>query len=131
MLEDKRRGFKRVRRDDHKVEYTIDKIDLINFNAIKKRIRNDPNRLPILVIIPNIKQFPSEQLNNLIHMIHKNRKEYGIPLSLMIGCSSSQVDELHTNITFTNSEKVIIKTFYFSSMKLVLMEAVYQILFTK
>jgi len=96
--------------------------DLMNketFFGVKNLLEKSPNgfNVPVILIIKNIKTFNHNVLNDLIHMIKKYRSEERCNLSLMLGVQNNNRDEVYLRINIQNCTKLTIKTFYFPSMK--------------
>ncbi len=89
------------------------------FFGVKKLLEKSPNgfNVPVILIIKNIKTFNHHVLNDLIHIIKKYRSEERCNLSLMLGVQNNNRDEVYLRINMQNCTKLTIKTFYFPSMK--------------
>lgn len=89
------------------------------FYGIKKLLDLCPTgpKIPVIFIIKNIKAFNHQVLNDLIHLIKKYRSTYGCNMSLMLGVQNNNRDEVYLRINIQNCTKLTIKTFYFPSMK--------------
>ena len=84
---------------------------------------------PILIIIPNIKTFPAGVLNDLIHHLKIYRgAPHFLNLNLMLGVQNNNREEIHLRVSIQNCVKLVIKTFYFPSMKNIIFEVVYKML---
>lgn len=125
--------------DDEKIDE--DKNDLMNyeqgaadkkcFRGIKKLIRSNGFENIIVFVIPNIKTFPSKNLNDLIYLTHKYRAKYNLKLSLLIGIQSNSLDVLNTHLDMSSGLKILVKKFYFPSMKKILLEVIYRMMMTQ
>jgi len=95
------------------------------FYGIKKLLdlADDP-RQPVIFIIKNIKAFNHTVLNDLIHLIKKYRATYGCNMSLMLGVQNNNRDEVYLRINMQNCTKLTIKTFYFPSMKNIILQVI-------
>mmetsp|Transcript_44452 Transcript_44452/g.43120 ORF Transcript_44452/g.43120 Transcript_44452/m.43120 type:complete len:85 (+) Transcript_44452:118-372(+) len=83
----------------------------------------------ILLIIKNIKTFPHQIMNDLIHIIKRYREGMSqMKINLMLGVQNNNKDEIHQRISIKNCVKLSIKTFYFPSMKNIIFEVIYDIL---
>ena len=86
----------------------------------------------MLIVIKNVKHFPADSLNDLIHVLKKyrqnKRNERGLNLMLLLGLQSSSKDEIFQRISVSNCAKLIIKAFYFLSMKNIIFDIIYHIL---
>jgi hypothetical protein len=89
------------------------------FFGVKKMLDLSPSgpKVPVIFIIKNIKTFNHAVLNDLIHLIKKYRSSYGCNISLMLGVQNNSRDEVYLRINMQNCTKLTIKTFYFPSMK--------------
>ena len=68
-------------------------------NLLEKRDIDTQNR-PILLIIKNIRTFPVDVLNDLIHHIHIYRGHgHLLNLNLMLGVQSNNKEEIHQRIS--------------------------------
>ena len=95
----------------------------------KHNVKDKDNRRPILLIIPNIKNFPPQVLNDLIHHVKNYRGSPSfLNLNLMLGVQNSNREEIHLRVSIQNCVKLVIKTFYFPSMKNIIFEVVYKML---
>lgn len=81
-----------------------------------------------MIVIQNIKTFPSENLNDLIYLVKKYRAKYRLKLNLMLGVQSNSHEDLISKISITTSNFIIVKRFYFPSMKKILLEVIYRLL---
>jgi len=115
---------------DHQEESKIDTsaTDKIGFSGIKKIIRKANWKSPIVIVIQNIKTFPTDNLNDLIYLVKKYRAKYGLKLCLMMGVQSNSYEDLMSKISITTSNFMIVKKFYFPSMKKILLEVIYRLL---
>lgn len=85
-------------------------------------------KIPVIFIIKNIKAFNHQVLNDLIHLIKKYRSSYGCNMSLMLGVQNNNRDEVYLRINIQNCTKLTIKTFYFPSMKNIILQVIQKIL---
>ena len=84
---------------------------------------------PILFIIKNIKAFPPQVLNDFIHHLKIYRSApHNLNLNLMLGCQNNNKDDIHLRVSIQNCLKLVIKMFYFPSMKNVIFEVMHHIL---
>lgn len=89
----------------------------------------DTQKRPVLLIIQNIKTFPPGVLNDLIHHLKIYRGQpHFLNLNLMLGVQSSNREEIHLRVSIQNCVKLVMKTFYFPSMKNIIFEVVYKML---
>ena len=72
---------------------------------------------PVIFIIKNIKLFNPHVLNDLIHMIKKYRNQYGLNFCLILGVQNNNKEEIHLRINIQNCTKMVVKNFFFPSMK--------------
>jgi len=79
-------------------------------------------------VIQNIKTFPSDNLNDLIYLVKKYRAKHKLKLCLMLGIQSNSYEDLMSKISITTSNFIIVKKFYFPSMKKILLEVIYRLL---
>ncbi|CAI2386463.1 unnamed protein product [Moneuplotes crassus] len=103
-------------------------VDKIGFSGVKKIIKNAECTLPIVIVIQNIKTFPTENLNDLIYLIKKYRAKHNLKLCLMIGVKSNSFEDLMSKISITTSNLLIVKKYYFPSIKRILLEVIYRLL---
>jgi hypothetical protein len=112
--------------DDPKVDTSA--TDKIGFSGIRKAIQKSNCKFPIIIVIQNIKTFPTENLNDLIYLVKKYRAKYKLKLCLMLGVQSNSYEDLMSKISITTSNFMIVKKFYFPSMKKILLEVIYRLL---
>lgn len=99
------------------IKYLLDKHDI------------DTTNRPVLIIIPNIKNFPPNVLNDMIHMMKVYRSQpHFLNLNLMLGVQSNNKDELHLRVSIQNCVKLVIKTFHTPSMKNTILEVIFKLL---
>lgn len=84
----------------------------------------DGSRQPVIFIVKNIKAFNQSVLNDLIHLVKKYRSTYGCNMSLMLGVQNNSRDEVYLRINMQNCTKLTIKTFYFPSMKNIILQVI-------
>ena len=72
---------------------------------------------PIVFIIKNIKNFNTNVLNDLIHMLKKYRNQYALNFCIILGVQNNNKEEIHLRINIQNCTKLTVKNFYFPSMK--------------
>lgn len=85
----------------------------------------------MLIVVKNIKAFDPSILNALVHNVHKYRGDpWRINFSLMLGVQNNSKDELHIRVNIKNCIKLSVKQFWFPSMKNILFEVVYKLLFS-
>jgi hypothetical protein len=102
------------------------------FYGIKKLLDlADGSKQPVIFIIKNIKAFNHQVLNDLIHLIKKYRATYGCNMSLMLGVQNNNRDEVYLRINMQNCTKLTIKTFYFPSMKNIILQVIQKILLSQ
>jgi hypothetical protein len=93
---------------------------------VKDKMENDRGSKPIVFIIKNIKTFPQNVLNDLIHLIQKYRDiPYALKLNLIIGVQNNNVDEFHMRIKIQNAVKMTVRKFHFPCMKNIIFEVIY------
>ena len=102
--------------------------DKIGFSGIKKIILRAAWKSPIVIVIKNIKTFPNDNLNDLIYLVKKYRAKHRLKLCLMLGVQSNSYEDLMSKISITTSNFIIVKKFYFPSMKKILLEVIYRLL---
>lgn len=112
--------------DDPKVDTSA--TDKIGFSGIRKAIQKANCKFPIIIVIQNIKTFPTENLNDLIYLVKKYRAKHKLKLWLMLGVQSNSYEDLMSKISITTSNFMIVKKFYFPSMKKILLEVIYRLL---
>ncbi|CAI2386333.1 unnamed protein product [Moneuplotes crassus] len=105
--------------------------DKIGFSGVKKMIKNAQCKHPIVIVIQNIKTFPTDNLNDLIYLIKKYRAKHKLKLCLMLGVKSNSYEDLMSKISITTSNFMIVKKFYFPSIKRILLEVIYRLLKSK
>lgn len=99
------------------IKYLLDKNDI------------DTTNRPVLFIIPNIKSFPPNVLNDMIHMMKVYRSQpHFLNLNLMLGVEANNKEELHLRVSIQNCVKLVIKTFHTPSMKNIILEVIYKLL---
>lgn len=79
-------------------------------------------------MIQNIKTFPTDNLNDLIYLVKKYRAKHKLKLCLMLGVQSNSYEDMMSKISITTSNFMIVKKFYFPSMKRILLEVIYRLL---
>ena len=72
---------------------------------------------PVIFIIKNIKIFNPAVLNDLIHLLKKYRNKYALNFCLILGVQNNNKEEIHLRINIQNCTKLVVKNFYFPSMK--------------
>lgn len=117
--------------DDEDFNLNITNVDKSSFVGIWKLIVKQGINKPILFVIQNVKTFPSDQLNQIIHLIHKYRSLYKLKLNLMIGIQANSLDHLNNSLSMQSGLKIIIKKFFFPSMKKILLEIIYRMIKSK
>ena len=88
-------------------------------------------KYPIVIVIQNIKTFPSDNLNDLIYLVKKYRSKHRLKLCLMLGVQNNSYEDLMSKISIKTSNFMIMKKFYFPSMKRILLEVIYRLLKSK
>ena len=63
-------------------DFEINASDRISFMGVRKLIRMKKFDHPILIVIQNVKTFPTNFLNDLIHLMYKYRNKYHLKLNL-------------------------------------------------
>ncbi len=86
---------------------------------------------PVIVIIKNLKNFPPEVLNDLIHLMSKYREDCHIKFNLMIGIQNSNMDDLHLRLSIKSCIKLRLQRFDFPSMRAIIYEAIYKLIMSK
>jgi hypothetical protein len=103
---------------------------LLGIKELLDRNGIDTISRPVVVLVKNIKQFPQRSLNDLIHVMHKYRgSPHFLNLNLMLGVQNNSKEEIHQRVNIRNCLKLMVKTFWFPSMKNVMFEVVYKMLF--
>ncbi|CDW86884.1 UNKNOWN [Stylonychia lemnae] len=98
------------------------------YNILRTTKKVDRNS-PIILIIKNIKTFPHNILNDLIHLMKKYRSiPYSMKLNLMLGVQNNNKDEFHMRVKIQNCVKMTVKTFYFPCMKNIIFEVIYKLI---
>lgn len=96
------------------------------------KIQIDTMQTPIVLIIQNIKTFPVGVLNDLIHLLNIYRGyPHFLNMNLMLGVQNNNQEEIHLRVSIQNCVKLVVKTFYFPSMKSIIFDVIYQILMAK
>lgn len=104
--------------------------DKLSFRGVKKYIMKAKISKPILFVIQNVKTFPTEQLNDLIHLMRKYWKEHNLQLNLVLGIQTNSLDYLNNSLNINSGLKLIVKKFQFPSMKKILLEVIYWLMIT-
>lgn len=91
--------------------------DKIGFSGIKKILSLCNWKYPIVIVIQNIKTFPSDNLNDLIYLVKKYRSKHRLKLCLMLGVQNNSYEDLMSKISIKTSNFMIMKKFYFPAMK--------------
>lgn len=105
-----------------------------SFHGLRSIIKSkDPElQQPVIIIIKNIKTFPSAILNDLIHLMHKFRgTPYYMRFNLMLGIQNNNQNELHLRVKVQNCIKLVVRTCHFPCMKHVILEGIYQLILSK
>ena len=64
-------------------------------------------------------------------MLKKYRNQYAINFCIVLGVQNNNKEEIHLRINIQNCTKMVVKNFYFPSMKQIIFQAIYVMLLTK
>ena len=64
-------------------------------------------------------------------MLKKYRNQYAINFCIILGVQNNNKEEIHLRINIQNCTKMVVKNFYFPSMKQIIFQAIYMMLLTK